>query len=55
MNINIREIHLQSHDGIFEGDISLYVKGLDDLKMIMDKVGKIKGVEKITRVENVKE
>ena len=55
LNINIREIHLQSHDGIFEGDISLYVKGLDDLKLIMDKVGKIKGVEKITRVENVKE
>ena len=55
LNINIREIHLQSHDGIFEGDISLYVKGLDDLKLIMDKVGKIKGVEKITRVENEKE
>ena len=32
-----------------------YVKDLKDLKLIMEKVGKIKGVEKITRVENLKE
>ena len=49
------ELRLQSHDGIFEGSISLYVKDLKDLKLIMEKVGKIKGVEKITRVENLKE
>lgn len=55
LNTNIRELRLQSHDGIFEGSISLYVKDLKDLKLIMEKVGKIKGVEKITRVENLKE
>lgn len=52
MNINIREVHILSHDGIFEGQVSLYVKNIDDLKMIMDKVAKVKGVDKVNRMEN---
>ena len=52
LNINIRELHIQSHDGIFEGTISLYVKNINDLKAIMDKVSKIKSVERVVRVEN---
>lgn len=43
LNTNIRELHIQSHDGIFEGRISLYVKNIKDLKMIIDKVIRIKG------------
>ena len=52
LNINIRELHIQSHDGIFEGRISLYVKNIKDLRMIMDKVSHIRGVEQVNRVEN---
>ncbi len=52
LNTNIRELHIQSHDGIFEGRISLYVKNIKDLKMIIDKVIRIKGVEQVNRVEN---
>ncbi len=52
LSINIREVHIQSHDGIFEGQISLYVKDTRDLKMVMDKVGKVKGVEKVHRLES---
>lgn len=55
LNINIRELHIQSHDGIFEAQISLYVKNINDLKMIIEKVQKIKGIEKINRVQNSKE
>lgn len=55
LNINIRELHIQSHDGIFEGHISIYVKNIDDLNMIIEKVGKIKGIEKVKRVKNLKE
>ncbi|MBQ4279741.1 MAG: bifunctional (p)ppGpp synthetase/guanosine-3',5'-bis(diphosphate) 3'-pyrophosphohydrolase [Rikenellaceae bacterium] len=50
LTINIRELHIQSHDGIFEGRISLYVKNIQDLKMIMDKVRQIKSVEKVKRI-----
>lgn len=52
LNINIRELYIQSHDGIFEGRISLYVKNIKDLRMIMEKVRRIKGVEQVNRVEN---
>ena len=47
LNTNIRELHIQSHDGIFEGRVSLYVKNIQDLKVIMEKVGKIRGIEKV--------
>ncbi len=52
---NIREVHIQNHDGIFEGQIQLYVKNRDDLKHIINNVSKIKGVERVNRVEKPKE
>ncbi|MFI3266707.1 MAG: RelA/SpoT family protein [Rikenellaceae bacterium] len=52
LNINIRELSIHSHDGIFECTISIYVKDINDLKMIMTKVGRVKGIEKVTRIEN---
>lgn len=51
-NINIREVHIYSHDGIFEGTLSLYVKDIGDLKTIIDKLKGVKGVEKVVRMEN---
>jgi len=48
-NINIREINLHSHDGIFEGGISLYVKDAESLHAVMDKIRKIKGIESVKR------
>ncbi|MBR2050051.1 MAG: bifunctional (p)ppGpp synthetase/guanosine-3',5'-bis(diphosphate) 3'-pyrophosphohydrolase [Rikenellaceae bacterium] len=48
-NINIREIHIQSHDGIFEGAISLYVRHIQDLNNLMDKIRMIKGIEVVKR------
>ncbi len=51
LNVNIREISFSSHDGIFEGKVALYVRNNEDLKDIMSKVGSVKGIEKISRVE----
>ncbi len=48
-NINIREINLHSHDGIFEGGISLYVKDAESLHAVMDRIRKIKGIESVKR------
>lgn len=50
LDINIRELQIQSHDGIFEGKISLYVPDTDSLYSLIDKVGKIKGIDKVERV-----
>ena len=52
LNINIRELHIQSHDGIFEGTISLYVQNIEDLNAIINKAGKIKGLERIRRIKS---
>ena len=48
-NINIREVNIHSHDGIFEGNVSLYVKDAESLHAVMDKLRKIKGRESVKR------
>ena len=48
-SINIREIGIQSHDGIFEGNISLYVRDAESLHAMMEKIRKIKGIESVKR------
>ena len=49
-NINIRQINIQTHDGVFEGTISLYVKDAESLHTLMDRLRKIKGLDTVKRV-----
>ena len=51
-SLNMREINLSSHDGIFEGKVSLYVQDADSLYALMDKFRQIKGMESVRRIEN---
>ena len=51
-NINIREVNIHSHDGIFEGSVSLYVKDAESLNDLMDKLRQIKGIESVKRMIN---
>ena len=51
-SINMREIHLRSHDGIFEGNMSIYVQNVEALYALMDKFRQIKGLESVKRIEN---
>ena len=48
-NINIREINIKSHAGIFEGNLSLYVKDVESLNAVMDKMRQVKGIETVKR------
>jgi GTP pyrophosphokinase len=54
-NINIRELKMQSHDGIFEGYISIYVTNTEDLAKVINRIKQIKGIERVTRRENIVE
>ena len=54
-NINIRELKMQSHDGIFEGYISIYVTNTEDLAKVINRIKQIKGIERVTRRENTVE
>ncbi len=51
-SINMREINLRSHDGIFEGQVSLYVQDADSLNALMDKFRQMKGLESVKRIDN---
>lgn len=51
LDVNIRSVKFSSHDGIFEGQITLYVQNNEDLKDIMAQVGSVKGIDKIYRGE----
>ncbi|MGN0917157.1 MAG: ACT domain-containing protein, partial [Candidatus Enterousia sp.] len=48
-SINIREVCIRSHDGIFEGSISVYVQDADSLNALMDKFRHVKGIDTAKR------
>ena len=49
-NINMRTISIHSHDGIFEGTISIYVRDIDNLNVLLDNIRHIKGIDKVKRL-----
>ena len=51
-NINMRAISVQSHDGIFEGTLSLYVKDIESLNQLLEGIRKVKGIEQVKRTLN---
>jgi guanosine-3',5'-bis(diphosphate) 3'-pyrophosphohydrolase len=53
--VNMRNINLASHDGIFDGTLDLYVHNTTDLNNLILNLGKIKGVESVKRVETMEE
>lgn len=55
LNINIREMNVKTHDGIFEGMVSVYVKDTKDINSIIEKAKKIKGIEMVKRVVSPKD
>ena len=51
-SINMRAINIHSHDGIFEGTISLYVQDIVSLNALLDNIRQIKGVDRVKRLLN---
>lgn len=54
-NINMRSVKFDTHDGIFKGDLFLYIHNSDDLQVLISKLKTIKGIENVTRVEKLNE
>ncbi len=54
-NINMRSVKFDTHDGIFKGDLFLYIHNADDLQDLITRLKTIKGIENVTRVENLNE
>lgn len=49
--VNMRMIHFDTQDGIFEGVIHLYVHNTEDVSNIVSRISQVKGVESVARVE----
>ena len=49
MNVNMRSIHINSKDGVFEGDITLFVKNVNVLNLLMEELRNVDGVTQIKR------
>jgi GTP diphosphokinase / guanosine-3',5'-bis(diphosphate) 3'-diphosphatase len=49
--INMRSISLDAHDGIFEGNLYLYIHNTEILETLITKILNIKGVDSVNRKE----
>lgn len=52
LNVNMRNVNITVHEGIFEGTIDLYVHHTKDLNNVISKLQGIRGVDNIKRVED---
>lgn len=50
-NTNIRAVNLDTHDSLFEGSILIFVKDIEHLNHLLDRIRKIKGVLRVERLE----
>lgn len=55
LDVNIRKLGIESHDGIFEGFVELYVHNTNDLNLLIEQLLKVKGIDSIKRIENLSE
>ncbi|MFC2152160.1 RelA/SpoT family protein [Bacteroidota bacterium] len=53
LTVNIRKIFIETHDGIFEGELELYVHNVKDLNNLIMNISKIKGVDSVKRNEEI--
>tara|TARA_B100000902_G_scaffold392929_1_gene446177 strand:- start:8711 stop:10921 length:2211 start_codon:yes stop_codon:yes gene_type:complete len=52
MNVNMRAINIDSNDGVFEGEITLFVHNVSVLNSLIEKLKSVDGVTKIKRIYN---
>ncbi|MBX7094921.1 MAG: bifunctional (p)ppGpp synthetase/guanosine-3',5'-bis(diphosphate) 3'-pyrophosphohydrolase [Flavobacteriales bacterium] len=52
LNINMRSISFESHDGIFEGKVFLYVHDTHHLDRLIQNLRQVNGVQSVIRVDN---
>ncbi|TYA94795.1 RelA/SpoT family protein [Seonamhaeicola marinus] len=50
MHVNMRSLNFESNDGLFSGKIHLVVKNNTIIKKLIEKLKKINGIDKVTRL-----
>jgi guanosine-3',5'-bis(diphosphate) 3'-pyrophosphohydrolase len=52
LNVNMRSISFDSMDGVFEGNIMVFVQDTNHLTELMEKIKEVKGVTSVMRVDS---
>lgn len=52
-NTNIKSMNIDTVDSYFEGVVTLYVRDLEHLSRIIERLKKVKGVHSVTRLEGI--
>ena len=52
-NINMRSVQFDTNEGIFTGDLFLYIHNTEDLSNLILELKKIKGIENVSRIKNL--
>ena len=52
LNVNMRSISFDSLDGVFEGNIMVFVQDTNHLTELMEKIKEVKGVTSVIRVDS---
>ena len=50
LDINIHRVTVTADEGIFEGSIELRVRDRSDVKLIMDRLKKVDGIQEVMRI-----
>ena len=51
LKININALTIEAHDGLFEGNIKMYVHDKDELEDLVDHLKKLPGIESVDRYD----
>ena len=49
--LDMKNVNLKAQGGVFDGEISVYIKNTDHLKQVIKDIKSIEGVDKVTRIE----
>lgn len=52
-NINMRSVQFDTNDGIFRGELFLYIHNTEDLNNLISQLKKIKGIENVSRIKSL--
>ncbi|MDR2844021.1 MAG: RelA/SpoT family protein [Candidatus Symbiothrix sp.] len=52
MSVNMRKLTIESHDGLFDGQIEVLVHDVDDINNLSTRLQKIKGIKGVVRKAN---
>ncbi|MCO6498975.1 MAG: bifunctional (p)ppGpp synthetase/guanosine-3',5'-bis(diphosphate) 3'-pyrophosphohydrolase [Vicingus serpentipes] len=53
LNVNMRSLNFDSHDGIFDGTVMVFVQDISHLSNLISKLLKVKGVQRVDRIDKI--